>query len=131
MTEQEAFAESAQFEKDAQAQREKDASATRESEQAALAYESLRESMKALGAVDSDKGGDLLRAVNLPYTRVKGNALCGMTTVALQTQGALLVPSKALGDIKVLFRTVDILGDLSSTSLEIGCSVPPACDSCY
>ena len=87
--------------------------------------------MKALGAVDSDKGGDLLRAVNLPYTRVKGNALCGMTTVALQTQGALLVPSKALGDIKVLFRTVDILGDLSSTSLEIGCSVPPACDSCY
>ena len=81
------------------ARRDKDASAMRESVQAARTSHSLKQSMKAVGAVESGKvGRALLLQKFLPYTKVKGDALCGMTTVALQTNGPL-VPTKALDEI--------------------------------
>ena len=82
------------------AQRDHYDSAIRESTISAVGSQALTINMKAAGAVESGKvGRALLQAKGLPCTHVKGNALCGMTTVALQTQGSLN-PQDALSEIK-------------------------------
>jgi hypothetical protein len=91
------------------AQRDQAANAFRESFEAARASDAVRQSMKEMGAVDSSKvARALLLQKSLPYTKVKGDALCGMTTVALQTKTTgLLKPNNALQEIKTKLLTLN------------------------
>ena len=91
------------------AQRDQAANAIGESVEAARTADAVRQSMKEMGAVESSKvARALLLQKSLPYTKVKGDALCGMTTVALQTKTTgPLEPKNALQEIKSKLLTLN------------------------